>query len=264
MTARVAVIIPAAGRGLRLGGRVPARSAARSAARGTSSPAWMVPARSKAFVPLAGSPMILHALRAFERAPSVRWIIIAVRPNDQPRLRALVRRHRLRKVTAVVPGGSSRAGSVARGIAALPDEARWVMIHDAARPCIRPALIERTITQAVRHGAVACGLPASLTIKAVDASQQVRLTLDRESLWFVQTPQMFRRDWVQDALGRLNGTLDRFPDDAAMVEWAGYPVRMISGDPLNIKVTTKEDLLWAAAILRGRQKASRVRKEVFT
>ena len=194
--------------------------------------------------------MIVHTLRAFQRAPSVRWIVVAVRAHDQPRLRALVRRARLTKVTAIVPGGASRAASVAHGMAALPDEAAWVLIHDAARPCISPALIERTIAQATRHGAVACGLPASLTVKAVDGAQQVRLTLDRESLWFVQTPQMFRWDWISQAQSRVNGTLDRFPDDAALLEWAGYPVRMISGDPLNIKVTTKGDLLFAKAILR--------------
>ncbi len=229
MKTTIAVIIPAAGHGRRLGSRQP-----------------------KAFVPLAGDPLILHALRACQRAPSVRWIVVAVRPADQRRLRALVRRARLTKVTAIVAGGASRAGSVARGMAALPDEAQWVLVHDAARPCIRPALIEQTVAQAMRHGAVACGMPASLTVKAVDAAQQGRLTLDRDSLWFVPTPPMFRREWMTQALSRVNGTLDRFPDDAALVEWAGYPVRMISGDPLNMKITTKEDLVLAAAILRRR------------
>jgi 2-C-methyl-D-erythritol 4-phosphate cytidylyltransferase len=196
--------------------------------------------------------MIVHALRACQRAPSVGWIVIAVRPNDQLRMRALVRRARITKVSAIVAGGASRAGSVAQGIAALPPEARWVLVHDAARPCISPALIARTVAQAKRHGAVACGLPASLTVKAVDAAQRVRLTLDRDHLWFVQTPQMFRRAWMQEALSRINGTLDHFPDDAAMAEWAGFSVRMIPGDPLNLKVTTKEDVLLAEAILNAR------------
>lgn len=109
--------------------------------------------------------------------------------------------------------------------------------------------------QAKRHGAVACGLPASLTVKAVDERKKVRLTLDRDALWFVQTPQVFRRDWFADALGQANGTLDTFPDDAAVVESAGYTVRMIPGDPLNIKVTTREDLVLAEAILGKRRRA---------
>ena len=226
----VAVIIPAAGKGVRLGSR-----------------------QSKIFVPVAGAPIILHTLRACERAPSVRWIVIAVQLTDRPRLQALLRRARLKKIVTVVLGGASRAESVACGVSALPADASWVLIHDAARPCISTALIEQSIRQAKRHGGVACGLPASLTVKAVDASQQVRLTLDRDSLWFMQTPQLFRRAWLVEALSRVNGTLHHFPDDAALVEWAGYPVHLVPGDPLNIKVTTKEDLLLAETILRHRR-----------
>lgn len=224
----VGVVIPAAGVGKRLKSRV-----------------------SKPFVPLSGRALISYTLSAFQRVPAVRAIVLVARPEDHARIRQLVRRGRLTKVRAIVAGGPSRAASVSRGVAALPADVRWVVVHDAARPCVTPKLIAESIRQAKRHGAVACGLRSPVTVKAVDDQDQVRLTLDRESLWLIQTPQAFRRDWFTEALSRVNGTLDQFPDDAAILEWAGYPVRMIAGDPMNIKVTTPEDLRLAKIILNS-------------
>jgi len=205
-------------------------------------------------VTLAGQPLLLHTLQAFQQTPAVRWIVVVARSRDRARARQLVRRHRLTKVSAIIAGGVSRADSVARGIAALPSGARWVVVHDGARPCVSRRLIESTIAQAQRHQAVACGLPAALTVKAADRDGRVRLTLERDQLWFVQTPQAFRREWLVEAASRADGRLECFPDDAALLEWAGFPVRMVPGDPLNIKVTTKEDLLVAEAILKQQQR----------
>lgn len=234
MAGDVGAIVPAAGQGVRLGS-----------------------SQAKALVRVGGVPLIVHTLRALHQAACVRWIVLVVPPGWQSRMQRVIQRARLARVCAIVEGASSRAGSVARGFAALPMQARWVLIHDGARPCVTPALIESTVAKATRHGAVACGLPASLTVKSVDADWQVRLTLDREGLWFVQTPQVFCRDWLTEALSRVNGLLDRFPDDAALLEWAGYSVQMVPGDPLNIKVTTPEDLILAEAILEQRMRNQR-------
>ena len=92
-----------------------------------------------------------------------------------------------------------------------------------------------------------------LTVKAADAVGDVRVTLDREQLWFMQTPQVFRCDWFAEALAQADHRLEQFPDDASVVEAAGFPVRVIEGDPLNIKVTTPEDVLLAEAILAHRR-----------
>ena len=238
----VAAIVPAAGVGSRVGGR-----------------------RNKLFLPLAGEPLLSHALRALQASAAVQWIAMAIRPEDQAQVDTLLRRCRITKALPSVPGGASRAESVASAFGGLPAGAKWVLIHDGARPCLTPALVSRLVSAAKRHGAVACGLPASLTVKAADEDRWVRVTLDRERLWFVQTPQVFRRDWFSEALARaglakgcpwLNGhaarALERFSDDAALVEAAGFAVRMVQGDPLNIKVTTKEDFLLAEAILQSR------------
>lgn len=229
MSGAVAAIVPAAGEGQRFGGRT-----------------------SKPFAPLREAPLLVYALKVLQASPAIRWIVLAVRPGDESAVAALVKRYQMTKVLTPCRGGRSRAESVARAFAAVPRAARWVLVHDGARPCVSRQLIEQAVQAGKRFGAVACGLPASLTVKAVDDRGEVRLTLDRDQLWFVQTPQVFRRDWFAQALEQADHGLERFPDDAAVIESAGFPVRMIPGDPLNIKVTTREDLLLAEAILKSR------------
>jgi len=225
----VAAIVPAAGRSERLGGRT-----------------------SKPWVALNGAPLLAHSLRILQRSPAIRWILVVARSEERARVQALIRREGITKALPPCAGGASRAESVARGFAALPREAQWVLIHDGARPCVSVRMIAQAVAAAKRHGAVACALPASLTVKAADERGEVRLTLDREHLWFVQTPQVFRRAWMAQALERADGSLSQFPDDAAVIESAGFPVRIVPGDPLNIKVTTPSDLIFAEAILKRR------------
>lgn len=228
----VAAIVPAAGAGTRLGGRT-----------------------GKLFVALHQRPLLAHTLQALQGSPSIRWIVLVVRAGEQARARALLARYRITKAVPPCVGGASRAQSVAKGFAAVPAGARWVLIHDAARPCVSRALIQAVVRATARHGAVVCGLPSSLTIKAVDEQGAVRLTLDREQLWLIQTPQLFRTEWFAQALRQADQRLDRFPDDASLVESAGFPVCVVPGDPLNVKVTTREDLLLAAAILEHRRQS---------
>ena len=234
----VAAIVPAAGIGRRFGA-------------GTRKP----------FARLNGSPLLLHTLQALQHSSEISWIVLVVRARERAQAAALLKHHRITKALAPCLGGSSRAESVAKGFAVVPSAAQWVLIHDGARPCVSRALIQRAIREARRHGAVACGLPAMLTVKAVDAQREVRLTLERDSLWFVQTPQVFRRDWFARALGQADHQLNRFPDDAAIVESAGFRVRMIPGDPLNLKVTRREDLVLAEAILKNRRENSKVKRQ---
>lgn len=227
MRGDVAAIVPAAGLGARFGG----------------------PTR-KPFTAVGKHPLLAHTLRALERSAAVRWIVVVVRPEECARAQRLLVRYRIRKAMLVSPGGASRAGSVARGFAHLPRGARWVLVHDGARPCVSAALIDRTVREAKRWGAAACGLPASLTVKSVDARGWVRATLRRDALWLAQTPQVFRRALFAKALARTRRRWDTFPDDASIVEAAGGRVRMVMGDPLNLKVTTPNDVVLAGAILK--------------
>lgn len=226
----VAAIVPAAGLGRRLGQRTP-----------------------KSFIRLGDRPLVAHALCVLQESPVIQWIILVVHEAKQKQARELVRRYQITKALTPCIGGYSRAESVAAGMAQLPRGARWVLIHDGARPCLSLALVRRAVHFGKRFGAVACGLPAMLTVKTVNQQGEVTATLKRDSLWFVQTPQVFRRDWFVSALEQADLSRGSFPDDAAILESAGFRVRMIPGDPLNLKVTGKEDLLLAQAILRSRQ-----------
>ena len=226
---QVAAVVPAAGVGRRFGSRTP-----------------------KLFVRLHDRPLLAHALCALQQCPAIRWIILVVERRQYRRAQTLLKRYRITKALALCIGGSSRAESVAHGVKMLPPEARWVLVHDGARPCASLAVIDRAIREAKRYGAVACGLPATLTVKAANRQGLVQETLKRDPLWFVQTPQVFRRDWFTQALARVDLRRGSFPDDAAILEASGFPVRLIAGDPLNIKVTTREDLYLAEAILTKR------------
>jgi 2-C-methyl-D-erythritol 4-phosphate cytidylyltransferase len=238
MKGAVAAVVPAAGQGRRMGGTV-----------------------NKPFVLLRGMPLLAHTLLALERSPAIRWIVLVVSEGAQRDARGLISRYGITKAIPPCAGGPSRAESVARGTALAPRDAQWILVHDGARPCLTPQLVQDAVRAARRDGAVACGLPAMLTVKAVDERAEVRLTLDRDHLWFVQTPQVFRRDWLAQALRDAGPRLSAFPDDAAILESAGFRVRMVPGDPLNLKVTTPEDLVLAEAVLASRE---RVRASVIS
>ncbi|MBI3010242.1 MAG: 2-C-methyl-D-erythritol 4-phosphate cytidylyltransferase [Candidatus Omnitrophica bacterium] len=239
MRGAVAAIVPAAGKGRRFGGSL-----------------------AKPFTLVNGHPMLAYVLWRLQESRSIRWIILLVRTQDLSRASDLLRRYRITKALPPKSGGVCRADSVARGCAALPPEAKWVLIHDGARPCISTALLERCVVSARRYQAVALGVPASVTVKKVDSKFWVKQTLKRSELWLVQTPQVFRKEWLLESLYRGGNRLARFPDDAALVEEAGFPVRMVPGDPFNIKVTTREDLILAEAILRHRQDFRNQKTEV--
>ncbi len=223
----VAAIVPAAGLGTRFG-------------RGTC----------KLFTLLNRRPLLVHTLRALQNAASIRWIQVVARPSEHKRITAFIQRYGITKALPLCAGGSSRSASVAHGIAHLPSAARWVLIHDGARPCVTEALIERTVRAAKKTGAAICALPAAVTVKEAGARGLVKQTLNRGSLWFIQTPQVFRRDIIEASLAKAGRRLGRFPDDAAMVEACGYPVKLVPGELFNIKVTTKSDLVFAEAIAR--------------
>ena len=214
------------------------------------------PGRNKLFAPLAGRPLLAHTLLALQQAGPVRWIIIPAQAGEHRRIQAILRRYCITKALPLVVGGASRAESVARAVAALPPAAQWVLIHDGARPCVTPRVIRSAVAASRRWGAVACGQPAWLTVKEASKDGRVRRTLDRNRLWFAQTPQIVRRDWLTRALARTGRQVGQFPDDVSILEAAGLPVHLVPGDPLNLKVTTREDLLLAEAILQKRARRS--------
>ena len=219
----VSAIIAAGGRGVRLGADQP-----------------------KQFLEIGGRTILERSIEAFSRHPAIGEVVVALPPDRLEAVAARLRDLGLERVTCV-EGGRRRQDSVAQAFAHVSPEASVVLIHDAARPFVTAALVERTIEGAVLHGAAIAALPVRDTVKQAggdrgDLSRPIAATLAREDIFLAQTPQAFRRDVLARALafGREQG-IDA-TDEAALAERAGIPVQLVAGDPDNMKITTPEDL----------------------
>ncbi|WP_446217256.1 2-C-methyl-D-erythritol 4-phosphate cytidylyltransferase [Micromonospora sp. IBHARD004] len=217
----VAVLVPAAGAGVRLG-----------------------PGAPKALRPLAGEPLLVHAVRRIAAAPSVHTIVVAAPAADIESVRSMLAP--VAPVT-VVPGGAERQASVAAALAAVPAGPEIVLVHDAARALTPPELVE-SVAEAVRCGrdAVIPVLPVVDTIKEVDAGERVLGTVDRSALRAVQTPQGFRRSVLTAAHAAAG---DPLTDDAGLVEKQGVAVVCVPGSEHALKITRPFDLALAEHLL---------------
>jgi 2-C-methyl-D-erythritol 4-phosphate cytidylyltransferase len=198
--------------------------------------------RAKAFVMLAGRPLLEWSLEAIGRVPAVERVVVALPEGEAPP-----------EGVSAVRGGPSRSESVRAALdAAGPGDP--VIVHDAARPVVGPELVERTLRELDAHGcdgAIAAA-PVTDTVKRVGPDRVVHETLDRTALWAVQTPQAFRRRALECALDVDPGTLRAATDDAWLVERAGGTVRVVPAPPENLKVTTPLELRMAELLLSRR------------
>ncbi|MGW0507145.1 2-C-methyl-D-erythritol 4-phosphate cytidylyltransferase [Micromonospora sp. NPDC003241] len=217
----VAVLVPAAGAGVRLG-----------------------PGRPKALRLLAGEPLLVHAVRRLAAAASVHTIVVAAPVADVSAVREMLAP--VAPVT-VVPGGTERQASVAAALAAVPEGPEIVLVHDAAR-ALTPSELVESVAAAVRdgHDAVIPVLPVVDTIKEVDAGEVVLGTVDRAALRAVQTPQGFRRAVLAAAHAAAG---DPLTDDAGLVEKQGVPVYCVPGSDHALKITRPFDLALAEHLL---------------
>ncbi|MFC8091980.1 2-C-methyl-D-erythritol 4-phosphate cytidylyltransferase [Streptomyces sp. NPDC057301] len=234
--ARTAVVIPAAGKGVRLG-----------------------PGAPKALRALNGTPMLIHAVRAMAASRAVSLVVVVAPPDGAAEVKSLLDAHALPERTdfLVVPGGETRQESVKRGLDALPPEHDIVLVHDAARPLVPVDTVDAVI-EAVRDGAQAVvpALPLADTVKEVEPAavtgepEPVVATPQRARLRAVQTPQGFDRA----TLLRAHETVtDDVTDDASMVEQLGLTVVVVPGHEEAFKVTRPLDLVLAEAVLARRR-----------
>lgn len=224
---RTAALVPAAGRGERLG-----------------------PGMPKALRPLAGVPMLVHALRALTNSRVVDLVVVAAPADEVDSVAALLGEQDVDAI--VVSGGDTRQDSVARALLALPDDVDVVLVHDAARPLV-PAEVVVAVVSAVRSGrsAVVPAIPVVDTIKEVDDDGRVLGTVDRSVLRAVQTPQGFDREVLRAA--HAASDLEAATDDAGLVERMGVPVHVVPGHEEAFKVTTPLDVVMAEAVLARRR-----------
>ena len=226
---RVAAIVPAAGRGERLG-----------------------PGAPKALRLLGGVPMLVHAVRALARARLVDVVVVAAPPGDEAEVRGVLDTYEVPTEVRVVAGGATRQESVRRALASLEPDVAVVLVHDAARP-LAPSQLVDDVAQAVVAGAAAVipAMPVADTVKRVEDGRVVE-TLRRDGLYAVQTPQGFARDLLTRAHDAA--TVDGFQgtDDASLVERVGATVTVVPGHPDAAKVTRPHDLATAEHVLHER------------
>ncbi|PYQ06843.1 MAG: 2-C-methyl-D-erythritol 4-phosphate cytidylyltransferase [Acidobacteria bacterium] len=205
--------------------------------------------RPKAFVPLAGQPMLLHAARAFDAAPSVDGIVVVVPADRIDAAREML--VGVRAVREVVAGGERRQDSVRRGLEALPPGFDgMVLVHDVARALVEVELIEAVLRAAEEHDAALPVLGLVDTVKRLRDDRVVE-TLDRDELGAAQTPQGFRLALLRRAYDRAYRDDVVLTDEAMAVERLGEPVIAVPGSARNRKLTTPEDLAWAETVLRA-------------
>jgi 2-C-methyl-D-erythritol 4-phosphate cytidylyltransferase len=230
---QVFAILPAAGLGTRMAGPQP-----------------------KQFLALDGVPILIHSLRAFAAVERVKTTYVAVRKTEVERVEAQAREFGFADRVRVVEGGDNRQESVAHALSALPagpDDI--VLVHDAVRPLIDAATIDRTIDAVIEHGAAIVGLPAVDTIKQVQRTAHgavITSTIPREFIVQAQTPQGFRYGLLKKAFAEA--TADGFvgTDEASVVERAGLPVVVVAGSQVNLKITQPGDLELAEFYLSQR------------
>ena len=207
----------------------------------------------KAFLNLGPKPVLAWSLLAFERCTDVDQIVVVVRKDQIVATKALVRMFGISKIRAVVAGGVKRQDSVMNGLKEVDSDTRIVVIHDGARPCVKPETIAETVKETVkiakRTGAAVVGCHIWDTVKFVEKGTTVTRTEDRSKLWAVQTPQAFSASLIRRAYAEVAKRKAEVTDDASAVELIGEPVKIVESNVPNLKITTVEDLRVAAAVV---------------
>lgn len=230
MSRRTFAVIPAAGTGSRFGGGTP-----------------------KQYLPLHGAPLIRHTLQALLADPRIEQIVVVLAPDDTTWSDACLPLLGADRVCIARDGGLTRADSVSNGINWLKSYSKvndedWLLVHDAARPCLHPNQLTHLIDTLIDDpvgGLLA--IPLADTLKRADAQTRVEATIDRRQLWQAQTPQMFRIGPLQAALS--GGDRTSMTDEASAIEALGQRPRLVTGSLTNLKVTYPEDLALASMIL---------------
>lgn len=229
-------VVPAAGSGRRMAAEVP-----------------------KQYLKLNGVPILEHTLRALLACPDIRGVVVVLDPSDR-RADAIPSLSDPRVTTA--SGGAERADSVLAGLEAITAEAGvkdWVLVHDAARPCLSVTTLRALITSCLSEGVGAVMAQASVdTLKHVSDDNRVVETLERKVIWRAQTPQMFKLTELTSALSSAIASEAAITDESMAMELAGYPVSILEGPSTNIKITVPADLEIAEIILRRLSEESRV------
>ncbi len=208
----------------------------------------------KPLIPLNQQPAVYYALSAFTSMPGLAQVIIPARDELKGELEQICKQIEWPQNVRVtiVQGGSERMDSVRAALGQLMDEVTFVAVHDAVRPLVEPGMVVKCMEMAFKTGAAMPALPCRDTLKQVHSETIVK-TVDRSTLWNGQTPQCFRRDWLEEGYRKASNTGELATDDAGLVELE-HPVTIVKGSSLNLKLTYPEDIPVAEMIIKHRKK----------
>jgi 2-C-methyl-D-erythritol 4-phosphate cytidylyltransferase len=206
----------------------------------------------KPFVPLAGRPVWLHSVERFQARDDVKQTILVIAKEDREEFDSKFAANVMILGIDVVAGGAERADSIQNALARVKPDIDFVAVHDAARPCIADEWISRVFETAEKTGAAMLAIPVPGTLKRVAADNTIEETVSRANLWEAQTPQVFRRELLLEAYAKRDGF--NATDDAQLVERIGAKVTVVTGSPINMKITTNEDLRLAEQALKAMPK----------
>jgi len=238
--AKFAVIIPAAGKAERFGGT-----------------------EKKTFAKLDGRPIFLRSVEHFIHHPDVCQTILAVAPEDMGSMKTQYGANLGFMGVKLVEGGERRVDTVGRALKEVSNDAEFVAIHDAARPCVTIDMIDAVFAEAKKTGAAILAVPLTGTIKRVAGSMVIEETCSRAGLYEAQTPQVFRKTVLAEAYRKFESSKEDATDDAQVVEKSGHPVSIVVSDASNLKITTKGDVTLANAIIKARPVRSGPRLGAF-
>jgi len=197
----------------------------------------------KPLVKVGGKPLIFYSLRVLNEHPAIAEIIMVANRSNRKAIADIINRYSFKKVKALVLGGARRQDSVYNGLQAVSGKSKLVLIHDSARPFVEPGSVTKVIREAKIYGAAILAVKPKATIKGSGPGNTVSKTFDRNKLWEVQTPQVFKKEII--LAGFKKYSRDTVTDDASLVERLGKKVKIVEGTYGNIKITTKEDLKFA-------------------
>ncbi len=225
----VGILLLAAGSGKRFGGMLP-----------------------KQYITVADDPLLIHTLNSLSLEDRISVVQPVIAEDDALYAEVIKGKQFSFDLLPPVAGGAERSISMQRGLAALPGFIDTVGVHDAARPLPSRQLLKDVLDMAGEHGAAVPGIAVHDTIKEIDRNGRVIKTPDRAMLRAVQTPQVARRDWFEEAIEKESDRLESHSDDASVLEAAGFPVFISQGDSLNRKITTQSDMDWLRSHLEER------------
>lgn len=204
----------------------------------------------KAFLSLGTKPVVVYSLLAFEKCRDIDEVILVVRKDRIDAARQAVRMFGCNKVKKVIVGGILRQQSVINGLDEASEDVDVVVVHDGARPCVTSDLISQTVNSAKQHGSGVAAVKITDTVKSVEKGMIISGTIDRTKLWLVQTPQAFKMDLLRKAFAYVEKKKNKVTDEASAVELVSTGVRLVVSSSSNIKITSPDDLILAAALMR--------------